>query len=73
MSELVEFTSANSWEEIFVSPDDVSVIERFRKDRNLGEYSQILMRDGTRIYVHGLPTKVAKKIRDSKASAKEVT
>ena len=65
---LVEFMSSKSCnEKIFVDPDEVSFIRRVRYDRDLGEYSQIVMKNGERVDVLGLPTKVAKVIRDAEA------
>ena len=62
---LVEFTSFTNWDDkIFVDPSQVMVIKRYHQDRDLGEYSSLIMRDGTIITVTGLPTAVAKKVRD---------
>ncbi len=63
---LVEFRSFSCWEDrIYVDPTQVMVIKRHHQDRDMGEYSSLIMRDGTIITVQGLPSTVAKEIRDA--------
>jgi hypothetical protein len=67
MSHLVEFISAGNWQEkVYINPDDVIVIKRYHRDRDLGEYSTLTMRTGETVNVDGLPTRVAKEIQNGK-------
>jgi hypothetical protein len=52
-------------EEIFVDPGEVVVIKRCHYDRDMGEYSTLTMRNGEAIDVYGLPTSIAKQIREA--------
>lgn len=65
MPNLISFTSAHNWQEkVFVDPADVSVIKRLHKDRDMGEYSEIIMKNGERVAVCGLPSDIAIQVRN---------
>jgi hypothetical protein len=70
---LIKFTPALKWdEEVYVDPEQVSVIKRCKFDAHYntvgGEYSTLIMHNGEHIDVMGLPTKVAKIIRDAEVT-----
>jgi hypothetical protein len=64
MNKLIELTSAAHWDEkTIVNAEDVSVICRLKKDRGMGEYSTLIMKNGERIEVSGLPSHIAMLVR----------
>lgn len=69
---LVKLSSAESYnEDVFIDPDDVSVIKRHHRDRDLGNYATIIMRSGEKINVVGLPLSVAELIRRAREDGKK--
>lgn len=63
---MIKLTPAQKWnEEIFIDPSEVVVIKRCHYDRDMGEYSTLTMRNGETIDVAGLPTAIAKIIRNA--------
>lgn len=66
--EMIEFKSADSFDSVFINPQEYAVVKRFQKDRSMGEYSTIIMKNNEHINVVGLPSIVAKKIREYRKS-----
>ena len=69
MSDLIEFTSAENWQEnVFVDPDEIILIKRCYVSRDMSKYSTLALRNGNEINVSGSPENVAKKIRDNRSA-----
>lgn len=65
---MIEFKSADSFDSVFINPKEYAVVKRFQKDRSMGEYSTIIMKNNEHINVVGLPSVVAEKIREYRNS-----
>lgn len=67
MSLLIEFISANNWnEKVFIDPNDVSSLEPHHIGRDLSTYTKINLRDGTSHIVPGVVTAIAATINEAR-------
>lgn len=72
MSDLLEFTNAYNWDvTVFIDPGEVCVVAAHHKDRDMGSYTRLIMRNGTTVDVTGSVVDVAKRIREGKAKGNE--
>lgn len=65
---LVSFTCADHYsDKVFVDPSQVAIVIPLRKDRDLGEYSAIVMHSGHTVEVSGSSDRIAKRINSARA------
>ncbi|MBA4399848.1 MAG: hypothetical protein C0396_08290 [Anaerolinea sp.] len=63
MNKLIKFQYAHNWEErVFVDPNEVVSIQQIRKDRGMGCFSRLSMKNGTTLDIGAEPEDVAKEI-----------
>jgi hypothetical protein len=72
MSELIKFGSADHWEDdVYIDPDDVSFVIPLHRDRDLGQYTTVEMKNGSRINLRGAISYVVEKIRENRTKGGE--